>query len=139
MQKQDHAPGETCWVTLATTDPQAVADFYQRLLGWNATWGDGEADMTLDAKPVARIAPVADGEPGWVMHIAVDDVEQSVARVVGAGGSVLVAPTAHSDAHRAGAGMAERVSSWPTISSGGSRPNLPLSTDGRHRSRASCG
>lgn len=33
MQKQDHAPGEPCWVTLATTDPHAVADLYQRLLG----------------------------------------------------------------------------------------------------------
>jgi uncharacterized protein len=96
---QDHAPGEPCWVTLATVDPQAVVPFYQRLLGWNATWADGAAEMSLDAKPVAWIAPVAGGVPGWLTHIAVDDVERSIARAVGAGGSVLVAPTAAGDGH----------------------------------------
>ena len=50
MQHQDHSPGEPCWVTLATADPQAVVPFYQRLLGWNATWADGAADMSLDAE-----------------------------------------------------------------------------------------
>jgi predicted enzyme related to lactoylglutathione lyase len=97
MQHQEHAAGEPCWVTLATADPQAVFPFYQRLLGWNATWADGAADMSLGAKPVARIAPVANGVPGWLMHIAVDDVERSPARAVGAGGSVLVAPIADGD------------------------------------------
>jgi predicted enzyme related to lactoylglutathione lyase len=107
MQHQDHAPGDPCWVTLATDDPQAVVPFYERLLGWSATWADGAADMSLDGKPVARIAPVADGEPGWLMHLAVDDVERSVARAVGAGGSVLVAPIADGDGHLAGAALTD--------------------------------
>jgi predicted enzyme related to lactoylglutathione lyase len=100
---QHHAPGEPCWATLATADPQAAVPFYQRLLGWNATWADGAADMSLDANPVVRIAPVADVQPGWLTYIAVDDVEQSIARAVGAGGSLLVAPTADGDSHHWGA------------------------------------
>jgi uncharacterized protein len=103
MHDQQRAPGEPCRASLASADPQAAVAFYQRLLGWNATWTDGAADMSLDAKPVARITPVADGEPGWLTHIAVDDIEQSIARAVDAGGSVLVAPPADRDSHRRGA------------------------------------
>jgi hypothetical protein len=88
MHNQHHATGEPCWATLASADPQTAVAFYQRLLGWNATWAGGAADMSLDATPISRIAPVADGEPGWLTHIAVDDVEQSIARAVDAGGSV---------------------------------------------------
>ncbi|MDQ1423328.1 MAG: uncharacterized protein QOD72_826 [Acidimicrobiaceae bacterium] len=99
---QHHAPGEPCWGTLATTDPQAVVPFYQRLLGWNATWANGAADMSLDGTPVARIASVADVEPSWLTYIAVDDLDQSIARAVDAGGSV-VAPTAYGDSHHKGA------------------------------------
>ncbi|MCU1374067.1 MAG: Glyoxalase/bleomycin resistance protein/dioxygenase [Actinomycetia bacterium] len=103
MQNHDHVPGEPCWATLATADPEAAVPFYQRLLGWNATWAEGAADMSLDAKPVARIAPAADGASGWLTHIAVDDVERSVDRAVGAGGSALLTPTTDGDSQIAGA------------------------------------
>jgi predicted enzyme related to lactoylglutathione lyase len=99
MQNHDCAPGEPCWATLATADPQAVVPFYQRLLGWNATWAGGAAEMSLDDKPVARIVPDSEGAPGWLTHIAADDVERSVGRAVGAGATVLVAPTADADGH----------------------------------------
>jgi predicted enzyme related to lactoylglutathione lyase len=122
MQNQAEAPGEPCWVTLATADPQAVAPFYQRLLGWNATWVDGAADMSLDTEPVARIAPVADEVPGWLTHIAVDDVERSIARAVGAGGSVLVAPTADGDGQPAGAVLTDSAGVRFAIRQSSERP-----------------
>ena len=99
MQSRDHPPSEPSWTTLASPDPQAVVAVYQRLLGWNATWADEAADMSLDAQPVARIAPVAEEGPGWLVHIAVDDVEHSVARALDAGGSVVVVPTADVGGH----------------------------------------
>lgn len=89
-----------CWNDLLTSDPSAAAAFYGDLFGWTAvprTDGDGEAvDFLLNGLPVAgmqRIRPADDGVTrGWVVAIAVADIDFSLRRAVRLGGRVIAKP-----------------------------------------------
>lgn len=99
---------------LGAADPRALADFYQRLLGWTvvadeaARPGYPEEDGWLMLRPPPDVPgllamsfqwepdyvppawpPVA-GQPGMMMHldVAVDDVEAAVAWAVEAGATL---------------------------------------------------
>ena len=94
-------PGTTWFgVNLDAPDPLALAQFYQRLLGWQL-FGDGPDDYSLAPSETAgynlgiqrerdHVRPVWPAKPGdqqMQIHldIEVDDVEQAVAYAIEAG------------------------------------------------------
>lgn len=98
MATVDHyAPGIPCWVDLMTTDPTAAAEFYSGLFGWD--WSAGGADVggyimaEIDGRAVAGIGGLPPGAPMmpmWNTYISTDDIEDTLSRVAGAGGTVVV-------------------------------------------------
>lgn len=90
-----------CWNELATNDPFAAGQFFQRLLGWQAeTQQLGTTAYTLFKRGEASAAgmlqigpdwgPVP---PHWLVYIAVDDCDASAARARSLGASVRVPPS----------------------------------------------
>lgn len=99
--------GEFCWNDLATTNVESCKQFYGELFGWkfkenNAT-GMAYTEMSVDgqtyfggmwqtdqcgAEAASEMPP-----PHWMTYIAVDDVDETAAKVVELGGSVCVPPT----------------------------------------------
>jgi uncharacterized protein len=115
--RTSYAQGTPNWVDLQTTDQSAAKQFYAGLFGW--TYDDqpmpggegGEASAVysmamLGDKTVAAIAPqpadmaAAGAPPMWNTYIAVDNVDDAVARVEAAGGQVAMAPFDIMDAGR---------------------------------------
>lgn len=87
---------------LSTRDPRALADFYQRLLGWPRL-ADEPGWVVLRPEPTAHgisfhhddlhVAPTWPSEPGAVpmtahLDIATDDLEAAVAHAVACGATV---------------------------------------------------
>ncbi len=94
--------GKFVWYELMTTDPTAAEAFYRDVLGWGAR----DAGMphlaytlfTVADAPVAGLMALSDAaaaagaRPGWLGHVAVEDVDASTAQVTQAGGVVHHAP-----------------------------------------------
>jgi predicted enzyme related to lactoylglutathione lyase len=92
--------GEFVWYELCTTDPEAAASFYAKVVGWTVKdsgmpgmdyrlvcVGDRQVGgiMTL---PAEEMPP----RPVWFGYIAADDVDAKAAEIAAAGGSVHKAP-----------------------------------------------
>lgn len=96
------AHGSFYWNELATNDSEGAAAFYTALIGWKTQ------DMPMDdgrtytmwlvgGQPVggmfpAKGAPFEGERPVWLCYIAVEDVDATVAKVEGLGGTVLAPP-----------------------------------------------
>ncbi len=104
MKITSYAQGTPCWVDLATTDPTAAKDFYADLFGW--AYQDNPMDETgeifysmamTDGSFVGGMYEQPEDQrqagipPHWLIHIAVDDVDATAARVPG-----LAVPTSRS-------------------------------------------
>jgi len=93
--REGFPPGVPCWVDVTAPDPPAAVGFYGRLFGWEL---EEEADYfvaRLDGCDVAGIGtpiPGALTAPAWNTYIGVEDAGTTAARVVEAGGRVLVDP-----------------------------------------------
>jgi uncharacterized protein len=95
--------GKFVWYELMTTDTTAAAAFYRGVMGWNARdagmpgmsytiLSAGEANVAgLMALPDTACA--AGERPGWMAHVAVDDVDASAAQAKQLGGSLHHPPT----------------------------------------------
>lgn len=97
--------GDFIWYELLTSDADGAGEFYGKVVGWTAidsgqtemdyrffSSGDG-SNMADGVGGFMAITPdMAEGgaHPGWVGYIGVDDVDASVAKLTGAGGSVLM-------------------------------------------------
>jgi predicted enzyme related to lactoylglutathione lyase len=98
MATVDHyAPGIPCWVDLMTTDPTAAAEFYSGLFGWDWSAGGEEVGgyimAEIDGRAVAGIGGIPPEAPMmamWNTYISTADVEDTLSRVAGAGGAVVV-------------------------------------------------
>lgn len=95
-----YAPGTPCWVDLASADLEASAAFYGDLLGWQVPEQPNSAEMggyrraQLDGDDVAGMMPLMQPgrPPAWSIHVSVEDVAATAAKVREAGGEVLVEP-----------------------------------------------
>ncbi|MGD8177386.1 VOC family protein [Marinimicrobium sp. ARAG 43.8] len=102
-------PGEFIWYELLTTDSEAALAFYRAILGWQAT-DSGHPGMDYrilsirdensgEKHDVAGLMQLTEdmcqegAKPVWLGYIAVDEVDQAVANIVGVGGSVQMPPT----------------------------------------------
>ena len=103
VERTSYAHGTPSWTDLSTSDPQAAKAFYGPLFGWeftdNPTDQGGPYTMaTKDGKSVAAMMqqPPEQAEMGipsmWNTYITVDDVAETVAKVEGAGGTIMMPP-----------------------------------------------
>jgi uncharacterized protein len=101
MPAKTYPPGVPCWVETLQPDPGTALAFYRTLFGWA---GSGTGPMPdggeyfvarLQGEDVAGIATLPPGgiaEPQWTTYVSVADLEDTVERLLAAGGSVIVAP-----------------------------------------------
>lgn len=104
-----YAPGQFCWVDLATPNVVGAKQFYTAVFGWSyddVPCGPDRhySKCLVDGRDVAALyqrdihaggAPVA-----WVSYVSVADMDRCVARVCQLGGRMLVAPMEIADVGR---------------------------------------
>ena len=95
MEIEKYEPGVPSWVDIGSPNPQGAADFYGALFGWEAPEGPPEAGgyrvAMVGDRAVAGIGEQANpGPPVWSTYIAVENCDESVAKVLAAGGQVVV-------------------------------------------------
>ena len=92
--------GTFCWAGLATSDPDAAADFYEGLFGWEAEWlGSGGAGtlatLRRHGEDVAilyrqtEMARAAGAPPHWTSFISVEDADATAAHAAALGGTAV--------------------------------------------------
>ena len=94
--------GRIEWLDLTVSGASTTRDFYCHVVGWSVQdveMRDGDASyadfrmLSDDGKPVAGIrharGPNAGLPPGWLLHLPVGDLDESVRRVKQEGGSVI--------------------------------------------------
>jgi predicted enzyme related to lactoylglutathione lyase len=95
-------PGAICWRELATRDLQTAMDFYSQLFGWRL---EQTKDTPMDYKEIiVKDAAVGgmmqidekwgdDPPPShWNCYIAVENAEETAAKITAAGGKVETGP-----------------------------------------------
>ncbi|HEX9998996.1 MAG TPA: VOC family protein [Actinoplanes sp.] len=87
-------PGSPIWVDLGTADLVGAMRFYGSLFGWASDVSGDYVTFVLDGRPVAGAGPLlGEGQPtAWSTYIGTADADAVAARVVAAGGQVLVPP-----------------------------------------------
>jgi len=94
--------GDFCWYELMTSDQQAAESFYTQTIGWTAA-DAGMPGMTYILFKVgealaAGLMKLPDevlesgGRPGWLVYVAVDDVNEMAERMAQDGAAIHHAP-----------------------------------------------
>ncbi len=99
-ERTGYKHGVPSWIDLGTTDVDGAKAFYARLFGWTfETQTDAGMPYTMfskNGKAVAGGAPLpselaAQGvPPAWNTYVNVDSVDETIAKVEAAGGSVVM-------------------------------------------------
>ncbi len=92
-----NSPGALCWNELASPDPQASADFYGALFGWELKPMDG-VPMTYfvimngerSNGGITELPPGA--PPHWLVYFATEEIDAGIAKVEELGGTKLSGP-----------------------------------------------
>jgi len=110
MSEQDrYIPGVPCWTDTSQPDPEAAAEFYGSLFGWdleNVMPADAPQPYfiaRIDGGDVGAISALPDGVPAqssWSTYVWVDSADETAASVKAAGGAVLTEPLDVMDAGR---------------------------------------
>lgn len=104
-----YIPGVPCWIDTIHPDPEAAADFYAGLFGWDCedtmpAEVPGHYFMArIDGADVAAVGSVPDGAPNvaeWNSYIWVDDADATTKLAVDNGATVIAAPFDIFDAGR---------------------------------------
>ena len=93
-------PGDWNWFELYVKNPKDASDFYRDALGFEVapeTNSNRKSEFVLSSAGQARggIAPLPEGDDvksSWLGVIRVADLDQTLAKVAGLGGEVLVTP-----------------------------------------------
>jgi hypothetical protein len=100
-ERSEYAPGEFCWVDLATSDVDGALAFYGELLGVEGEAAPGDPEqtggygfLTKDGKMIAGYGPIQsdDQPPAWHSYIKVEDADATAEAVKEAGGQVDFGP-----------------------------------------------
>jgi len=93
------AHGEFHWNELMTRDAERAKKFYGETIGWtfeSMAMADGATYWVanMNGKPVAGMFPLKSPDfdrvpESWMVYLAVDDVDQRVAKAVKAGAKVM--------------------------------------------------
>ena len=95
--------GSVVWYELITADPDGAKAFYDTVVGWTieatASFPNGYRMIgRSDGKSAGGLLPLTDemrehgARPVWLGYIAVDDVDDEVARIEADGGKTLMPP-----------------------------------------------
>ncbi len=98
---EKHQAGDFCWVELGTSNAADAKRFYGSLFGWAAmdlSMGEmGTYTMLMRQElPLGAMYQLMEAQlqqgipPHWMLYVAVDSVDDSVARVAELGGKVLM-------------------------------------------------
>jgi predicted enzyme related to lactoylglutathione lyase len=99
--RDGYPPGVPCWVDTTQSDPDAAADFYGELFGWELedvtpTGSDVKYVMArIRGRDVAAISAPFEGAPpvaAWNTYICVDAADETATKVRDAGGQVVMEP-----------------------------------------------
>jgi uncharacterized protein len=89
------ALGKVCYLEIPATDIRRSAEFYRAVFGWNLrTRGDGQLAFDDGVGQVSGtwvLGRLAMAEPGLLIYIMVDHIEDAI-RAVEAHGGVIVQP-----------------------------------------------
>ncbi|MGP0076468.1 MAG: VOC family protein [Bryobacteraceae bacterium] len=96
------APGEFCWIELATSDRNAAKSFYSALFGWavrdvpigpNDTYSLLELDgrIAAGAFTLSPAESAAGISPHWHLYVAVSSADEAATKVAELGGKVVEA------------------------------------------------
>jgi len=97
MEMTSYRPGTPSWVDIGVPDMDAAVAFYGALFGWTFTEGSEETggyrQALLGGKRIAGFGPKMDpGPPYWATYVATASADDTAAKVVAAGGKVIVDP-----------------------------------------------
>ncbi|HEY5199191.1 MAG TPA: VOC family protein [Solirubrobacteraceae bacterium] len=92
-----NAPGALCWNELASPDPQASADFYAALFGWEISPMDGMPMAYFVIKNGDRsnggITELPPGVPThWLVYLATEEIDAAIAKAEELGATKLSGP-----------------------------------------------
>jgi predicted enzyme related to lactoylglutathione lyase len=100
-ERDGYIPGVPCWVDTSHPDPDAAAEFYGGVFGWEFedVMPDGSEAKYLIGRirglDAGAISGQQEGDPGpprWNTYIWVDSADETAAKVTEAGGTVLLEP-----------------------------------------------
>ncbi|HEY6636523.1 MAG TPA: VOC family protein [Solirubrobacterales bacterium] len=114
-EREGYVPGVPCWVDTSQPDPEAAADFYAGLFGWELedtmppgsegsyfiarcetrAWSLFDSSGEPRRGEVAAVRSIPDGAPSaaaWNTYIWVESADETASKVRGAGGRVLIEP-----------------------------------------------
>src|SRR3954451_19856985 len=100
-ERDGYIPGVPCWIDTTQPDPDAAAEFYGGLFGWDledVMPPGSEAKYFIGrirGGDVAAVSSRPEGAPPgavWNTYIAVESADEASAKVRDAGGSVLSEP-----------------------------------------------
>jgi uncharacterized protein len=104
-----YIPGVPCWVDTTQPDPDAAAEFYGGILGWEfedvmPPSSDAKyLEARIGGRRVAAVSSQPEGsppEPMWNTYVWVESADETVAKVRDAGGSAVAEPMDVLDAGR---------------------------------------
>ena len=93
--------GRFVWHELMTTDTEAAADFYGKVVGWSTQRWSGDSEYTLFMTPSGPMAGLMllpeeakamNVPPNWLSYIGTPDVDATAQLAAQLGGEVLRAP-----------------------------------------------
>src|SRR5690242_14895955 len=93
--------GRFVWYDLMTTDPEGAKAFYTAVAGWGTqVWEEMSYTMwTVGGAPIGGTRKLPDeavasgARPHWLGHVAVPDVDATIARARELGATVMVPPS----------------------------------------------
>jgi len=109
MTQDRYIAGVPCWIDTSQPDPQAAAEFYRGLFGWELEdqmppeSGAHYFAARIRGQDAAAISSVMEGAPPvatWNTYVWVDSADDSAERVRAAGGTVVTEPFDVFDAGR---------------------------------------
>src|SRR5213596_989220 len=98
-ERDGYIPGVPCWVDTSQPDPKAAADFYGGLFGWEfenvmPEGSPGEYYIgRIRGGDVAAVGSIPENAPPmamWNTYVWVDSADETVSKVLDAGGQVLM-------------------------------------------------
>ena len=101
IDRTSYLPGVPCLIDTEQADPEAAAEFYGRLFGWefeNMLPPGLDAEYLIarhrgfDVAAIASPTPGVPGPPRWNTYVSVADADATTAQAVALGARVLVAP-----------------------------------------------
>ena len=100
-ERDGYIPGVPCWADTSQPDPEAAADFYSGLFGWEfeSVMPEGSPGKYLigriNGKDVAAVGSVPESMPPmavWNTYVWVNSADETAAKVKEAGGNVVMEP-----------------------------------------------